>query len=124
MIDNVETGLSLLDVFLLTSAFEGTPNVILEASCLGVPVVATDAGGTREAIEQDVTGQVVSAAHPAEIARCVIAVLADTHLTSRVKIEGPAFVEKRFGLRRMVLETLTLYGLPAYPVEGEAVCSR
>jgi glycosyltransferase involved in cell wall biosynthesis len=124
MIENFETGLSLLDVFLLTSAFEGTPNVILEASCLGVPVVATDAGGTREAIEQDVTGQVVSAAHPADIARSVIAVLADTHLRSRVKIEGPAFVEKRFGLRRMVLETLALYGLPAYPVEGEAVCSR
>ena len=124
MIDNVETGLSLLDVFLLTSAFEGTPNVILEASCLGVPVVATDAGGTREAIEQDVTGQLVSAAHPADIARCIIAVLADAHLRSRVKIEGPAFVEKRFGLRRMVVETLALYGLPAYPVEGEAVCSR
>jgi len=124
MIENIETGLSLLDVFLLTSAFEGTPNVILEASCLGVPVVATDAGGTREAIEQGVTGQVVSRADPVEIAGCVIAVLADTRLRSRVKVDGPAFVEKRFGLRRMVLETLALYGLSAHPAEGEAVCSR
>ena len=58
-IENTETGLSLLDVFLLTSAFEGTPNVVLEATCLGVPVVATEAGGTREAIEEGVTGHVV-----------------------------------------------------------------
>jgi glycosyltransferase involved in cell wall biosynthesis len=124
MIEKIETGLSLLDLFLLTSAFEGTPNVVLEASCLGVPVVATDAGGTREAIEQGVTGQVVSAADPVEIAKCVMGVLADAHLRSRAKIEGPAFVEKRFGLRRMFLETLALYGLPAHPTEAEAVCSR
>ena len=125
MIENIATGLSLLDVFLLTSAFEGTPNVILEASYLGIPVVATDAGGTREAIAQGITGYVVSRACPDEIARSVIAVLADAQLRSRINTEGPAFVEKRFGLGRMVFETLTLYGLPPVcPPEGAAVCSR
>ena len=119
-IENTETGLALLDVFVLTSAFEGTPNVVLEATCLGVPVVATEAGGTREAIEEGVTGYVVAVATPAEIAKRVLAVLGDAQWMSRVKTEGPKFVEKRFGLARMVRETMALYD----PNEGKAGCFR
>jgi len=36
------------DVLLLTSRREGRPNVVLEAQSSGLPVLATDAGGTRE----------------------------------------------------------------------------
>lgn len=124
-IEDTETGLSLLDVFLLTSAFEGTPNVVLEATCLGVPVVATEAGGTREAIHEGITGHVVAEADPAEIAKRVVAILEDAQWRPRVKTEGPIFVENRFGLGRMVSETLVLYGL-ASPCssEGKAACSR
>ncbi len=101
-------GLSLFDVFLLTSKFEGTPNVVLEASLLGIPVVATDAGGTREAIAQDVTGH-VALADADELAQHVLAILLNPAWSTRVKTEGPAFVETRFGLARMLDETLALY---------------
>src|SRR4029453_5634817 len=36
--------LSAFDAFVLTSQYEGTPNVVLEAGLAGVPVVAIDAG--------------------------------------------------------------------------------
>ncbi len=39
-----------LDVFVLPSAWEGVPTVLLEAIALGVPVVATAAPGTRDVI--------------------------------------------------------------------------
>jgi glycosyltransferase involved in cell wall biosynthesis len=42
-----------------SSSTEGLPNVILEAACLGVPVVATDVGGTREVIEHGVSGWLI-----------------------------------------------------------------
>jgi glycosyltransferase involved in cell wall biosynthesis len=42
-----------------SSSTEGLPNVILEAACLEVPVVATDVGGTAEVIEHGVTGWLV-----------------------------------------------------------------
>ena len=42
-----------------SSFTEGLPNVILEAAYLGVPVVATDVGGTAEVIEHGVTGWLI-----------------------------------------------------------------
>lgn len=111
-IADAPVGLSLFDVFLLTSQFEGTPNVVLEASILGIPVVATEAGGTREAIEQGVTGYLVEGADPSEIASRVVQILGEPHWRARVASEGPAFVERRFGLTRMVDETMALYKLP------------
>jgi glycosyltransferase involved in cell wall biosynthesis len=40
------------DVLLLTSSREGRPNVVLEALASGRPVVATDAGGTKELLHK------------------------------------------------------------------------
>ncbi len=101
-------GLSLFDVFLLTSKFEGTPNVALEASLLGIPVVATDAGGIREAVAENVTGFVSAQAEPEALAKLVIGAL-DAATAARIKRDGPEFVEKNFGLARMLDETLALY---------------
>lgn len=49
-----------LDVFVQSSEYEGTPNVVLEAMAMGIPVVATDAGGTRDVLRDRVDGLVVS----------------------------------------------------------------
>ena len=105
-------GLSLFDVFLLTSRAEGTPNVVLEASTLGVPVVATEAGGTREAIEDGVTGYLIEQAEPAAIAQRVVEILKTPDWQAQARARGPKFIACRFGLDRMTAETLALYRLP------------
>jgi glycosyltransferase involved in cell wall biosynthesis len=46
------------DTFLLTSDFEGTPNVLLEAMAAGVPCVTTNVDGVCDLIEPEVTGYV------------------------------------------------------------------
>ena len=109
--DDPKRAISAIDVFVLTSSFEGTPNVLLEAQLLGVPVVATDAGGTREALEPGTTGWLVTEPTAADLADRVLAVLNDPKWRSQVRTSGPRFVTERFGLERMIRETIALYGL-------------
>ena len=69
-----------LDVFLLTSLWEGQPCVFAEAMASGLPIVATEADGAREAIEDGVTGFVCPLRDIRELAEAVLRLVADTGL--------------------------------------------
>jgi len=98
-----------LDVFVLTSRLEGLPNVVIEAQALGVPVVTTDAGGAREAIDPGRSGYAVSPHDPELLAERISAILADPDWTAAARRHAPAFVARKFGLERMVAETRSVY---------------
>jgi glycosyltransferase involved in cell wall biosynthesis len=104
---------SAMDVVLLTSAIEGLPNVMIEAQAVGRPVVAPDVGGTGEAVLEGRTGVIARPRSAATLAKAVIAMLDDADWRRRVRITGPDFVAGRFGLERMVDETLGYYGFVA-----------
>jgi glycosyltransferase involved in cell wall biosynthesis len=103
--------LSMMDVLLTTSAQEGLPNVVLEAQWVGTPVVATDAGGTAEALEDGVTGWIVAPATAADLARQIKRLHAHPERRAAVHVNGPELVKRRFSVNRMVEETLESYQL-------------
>ena len=51
--------LKTADCFVLSSAWEGMPNVILEAMSASLPVVATDVGGVSELVDHNGSGYLV-----------------------------------------------------------------
>ena len=58
---DVERVLEDADLLWLTSDWEGLPNVVMEAMASGMPVVATDVGGTRELFRSGREGALVGA---------------------------------------------------------------
>ncbi len=64
------------DVLCLPSLYEGLPNVVLESMAVGVPVVATDAGGTREIGDRNAL-MLVNPGSPSQLADGLIRLLSD-----------------------------------------------
>ena len=65
------------DSLLLTSEFEGLPNVLIEAQGFGVPVVATDAGGAAETFVHGETGLLVKSHEANDLASSLVQILKD-----------------------------------------------
>jgi glycosyltransferase involved in cell wall biosynthesis len=74
-VDDVSALHHAADLFVQSAEYEGTPNAVLEAMALGVPVVATDAGGTRELLRDRVEGLVVPIRDAAALAKAISEVL-------------------------------------------------
>ncbi len=110
-IRNAALGLSIMDLFLIASELEGTPNVVLEASLMGLPVVATNAGGTAETIDHGTTGFLASKPDPKVLADYALTALREKQGSLSAREAGPAFVLSRFGLERMLNEILDLYSV-------------
>lgn len=86
------------DVFILLSFYESFGLVYLEANACGVPVIGSDIGGTREAIDDAVTGFVVSLDNENEIYEKTKLLLGDKALRDKMGNAGKKRVDENFSL--------------------------
>lgn len=104
------------DLFVQSSDYEGTPNVVLEAMALGTPVVATAAGGTAELIEDGVEGLIVPPGDPVRLQEAIERALADREATlrraaaARTRIEGPLSFTSRMRAVERIYDELASGG--------------
>lgn len=97
------------DGFVLSSLWEGLPMGVLEACACGLPVVATDVPGTREAIEDGETGFLVAAGSATALANAMIQTMR-------------ASSEERLGMgERARQRTMERYGLESVLDRWEAL---
>jgi glycosyltransferase involved in cell wall biosynthesis len=80
--------LQAADAFVLASHNEGLPNAVLEAMSCGLPVVATDTGGTGEAVIDGVCGLLVPPRDTKRLAEAMIRVSADHALAARLAMKA------------------------------------
>ena len=97
------------DLSVLPSHEEGFSNVILESMAAGLPVVATDVGGNREAIISGVTGWLVPPRNHSALAKKMTDLLSDPKKAARWGEKGRAIVKKKYNTARMADDYLKLY---------------
>lgn len=66
-----------LDMFVQSSEYEGTPNVVLEAMAFETPIVSTDVGGTAELVRDGHDGLIVPPRNVGRLVEAMRQVLSD-----------------------------------------------
>lgn len=83
-VSDVPAYLQSLDVAVLCSLSEGSPNAIMEYMAAGLPTVVTDVGGNAELVEHEVTGLVVPSNDARQLAGAIDRLLHDRALATRL----------------------------------------
>jgi glycosyltransferase involved in cell wall biosynthesis len=107
---NAYDSLSAMNVLFLSSRFEGSPNILIEAQVVGVPVVTMPAGGAVEAVDDGRTGWVVHDGTVATAAERIAYLMTHSAELAAAGAAGPGWVRERFNLDRMIMETAATYG--------------
>jgi glycosyltransferase involved in cell wall biosynthesis len=102
---DVRSALRRAWVFTLPSASEASPNAILEAMAMGLPVVATRVGGIPELVADGTTGLLVEPGNPASLADALVALLTDETRRRSMGEKGRERVLSRHNIQSEVQQT-------------------
>jgi glycosyltransferase involved in cell wall biosynthesis len=109
LVDDVEQHMVRFSCVVLPSAYEGLPNVALEAVALGVPVVAADVGDVGDIIIDDRTGYLWRTSTTSELADLMVRAATNEALRKRSREEGPALIREKYSVDAAVGKLLSVY---------------
>ena len=89
------------DLFVLSSLFEGMPNVVMEAMAMQKPVVATDVNGVRELMVDGETGIIVPSKEPLALATAIARIINNPEILAKFGKAGYERVDKEFTMSAM-----------------------
>lgn len=98
-----------LDLFVMTSGWEGLPLALLDAAATGLPFVCTAVGGIQDVFQDGVHGRLVPPNNPAEIANAIVWCL--DHYAEAVAMAKNAsgLIHGKYGLQAMIQQHESLY---------------
>jgi glycosyltransferase involved in cell wall biosynthesis len=97
------------DVFVLASLNEGLSQAMLEAMALGVPVVATDVGGTSDAVAPGHTGWLTMAGDSIGLATAIDQALGDRREATSRAAAARQLIQRQFSLTSHLARLEDLY---------------
>jgi glycosyltransferase involved in cell wall biosynthesis len=108
MLSDTVSAYKRIDIFLLTSDFEGLPLAIMEAMSTGCVPVVSNVGGIKQ-LPFDGFGYKFDEFNANEIAAVIIAYANDPNKFKNESLKARAFVEANYSLTKQVHEIVDLY---------------
>lgn len=100
--------LQITDILVLTSKREGLPRSIMEAMAAGKPVVATNVRGSRDLVENEVTGLLVKLGDVKGLAEALLRLIRNAEVRERMGKAGQERI-KVYSLERVSQEMAEIY---------------
>lgn len=104
-----ETWIAAMDIYLMTSDYEGMPVAMLEAMGMAKPIVSTSVGGIPTVIETDVNGLLYSTDEIEDAVHHLERLHADPDLRKKLGQNARELAVRRFDVQRMVGQLEELY---------------
>lgn len=90
---NIFDKLISAELFILSSEFEGMPNALLEAMCVGLPVISTKVSGAVDVIEYGVNGILVEKNDAAQLANAIASILSDKSIQNKYAVRAADLID-------------------------------
>ncbi len=111
--DDIHLMMRASTLLLHTSEAEGSPNAILEAQAIGLPVVCTDGGGVRACLAKSWIPYMKKLGDIDGLAAACHKLLSQPKLRSRLASKSRTAILRRFSIDALTRHTLVAAGLPA-----------
>jgi glycosyltransferase involved in cell wall biosynthesis len=112
------------DLFVLATNWEGFPITILEAMRAGLPVVATDVDGVREAVRDEQTGYLVPRGDTQSLIDKLTVLLENASLRAKLGAAGRALYEREFTRSVMLNKVAEVYREAVPEFESQRAVSQ
>ena len=99
----------LFDVSVLCSTTEAFPNSVLEAMAVARPVVATDVGGTPDAVREGATGLLVPPREPSRLAHAIARLHAEPALRAKLGAAARSAAQSGYSASTVISQVEALY---------------
>lgn len=93
---------SAIDIFMMTSIFEGLPIALLEAMSCSCAIASTNAGGVKEVVRSGKDGTLVEVAECTSLPTVLSELIADEAKIKKMGENARRRVQERFSLEKMV----------------------
>ena len=106
---NVKPYYEAMDVFMMSSSFEGLPIALLEAMSMGCAVVSTDAGGIKEVLKNNENGIMVAVDDWRTLSSSILELAQNPTQLAYFQTEARKQVAENFSIKAMVTQLESLY---------------
>ncbi len=108
--DDVDEIFQACDLSVLTSTHgEGVSNSIMESMAWGVPVIASNCGGTPEIIEDRENGRLIDVQTPKSVSALITELIDQPDILAKMREKASQTIKEKFLLQRMTAEYVELY---------------